>query len=277
MTGYSFKYILVFVLCFFPAPGEADVWDRDRETLIAYRLSEDLQSGELVWLKAPSGQSIAGVFTRAGPYSRPDAVILLHGMGAHPDWPVIISPLRKHLAGDHWTSLSIQLPVLASDQPVAEYGRTLKESTRRIRMGVEYLLEKNYRHIVLIGYGFGAMSALEYIVNHDSQDVVAFIGISMLARKFLEPRVDMLAYLEKVRLPILDIYGSDDMNFVVETADDRRLYAGKTSTHYITQRMIEGADHYYTGHEQTVFELISRWLGALQQDSDEENLPDQEK
>ena len=277
MVGNLYRYMLVFLLGLIPAPGHSVVWDSDREALIAYRLSEELQSGELVWLKSPGGQSVAAVFTSAGPYLRPTAVILLHGMGAHPDWPVIISPLRKHLAKEHWSSLSIQLPVLANDQPVADYGRTLKESSRRIRMGVEYLIKRNYRDIVLIGYGFGAMSALEYIVNRDRQHIAAFAGISMLARKFLEPRVDMLAYLERAELPILDIYGSDDMNFVVKTADDRRLYASKTTTKYITQRMVEGADHYYTGHEQTVFGLITKWLGALQQDPEEENLPQQEK
>lgn len=264
MTGTFEKVILVFVLGFIPLQVHAVLWDRDREAMIAYQLSQELQSGELVWLDKPAGDSVAAVFTGAGPYTRSTGIILLHGMGAHPDWPVIISPLRKHLAEMHWSSLSIQLPILSSNRSVADYGRTLKESSRRIRMGIEFLFARNYRQVVLVGYGFGAMSALEYIVNNNNPVVTAFIGISMLARKFLEPRVDMLAYLEKAALPILDIYGSDDMNFVLNTVDDRRLYASKVSTKYITQRMIEGADHYYSGYEQSVFRQITNWLEGLQ-------------
>ncbi len=38
------------------------------------------------------------------------AVLLLHDQGQHPDWPALLSPLRKVLPDDGWYTLSISMP-----------------------------------------------------------------------------------------------------------------------------------------------------------------------
>ena len=123
--------------------------------------------------------------------------------------------------------------------------------------------DQGYDTLVLAGYGFGATIAAFFLTNGHTRDIDAFVGISMLARKFLAPQVNLLDYLEKLSLPVLDIYGSNDLPVIIRTADDRRLFAQKNGADRFSQIMIEGADHYYTGHVQTLFNDIISWLQSL--------------
>jgi hypothetical protein len=40
-------------------------------------------------------------------------------MGAHPDWPEVIQPLHSGLPESGWTTLSVQMPILANDARAA--------------------------------------------------------------------------------------------------------------------------------------------------------------
>lgn len=244
----------------------ATIWDQDRERAIAEKLTEDLESGDVIWL-SQGNQEFPGIFTPPDtnwhPNAKQEAVILLHGMGGHPDWPVVISPLRKffNLAG--WTSLSIQLPVLSAETPLSEYGITVREAARRIKSGVEYLHDNGYAIIVVAGYGFGAATAAWYLANDGEDNVCAFAGISMHARKFLNPQLDLTGSLGKLHIPVLDIYGSNDLKAVTQTADDRRLAIRENGNSFFTQISIDDTDQYYTHKDRVLFDSIKHWLESL--------------
>ena len=42
-------------------------------------------------------------------------MIVIHGIGIHPNWETIVKPLRVQLAAKGWNTLSLQMPVLAND------------------------------------------------------------------------------------------------------------------------------------------------------------------
>jgi pimeloyl-ACP methyl ester carboxylesterase len=259
----SIQWLLISGICFLVGTINAAVWDTDKERTIADKLATELKFGELIWLQMDNNVKFPAIYTRPVYNSRYRAVILLHSMSAHMDWPVVIAPLRESFLDHKWTSLSIQLPVIATEKPPAEYSRTLNEASLRINRAKHFLLDQGYDTVVLVGYGVGATIAAYYLAQERTHEVHAFVGISMLARKYLAPQVSLLDYLEGLYLPTLDIYGSNDLPVVISTADDRRLFSQKNGTNLFSQIIIEGADHYFTGHEQTLFNRIIAWLETL--------------
>lgn len=257
------QWLLVIGLCLLIRTSVTAVWDSDKEHAIADKVSAQLKYGELIWLHSGKNSDFPAIYTLPVYNYKQRAVILLHSMSAHMDWPVVITPLRESLRDEMWASLSIQLPVIATEKSPAEYSKTLDEAARRIHSAVQYLRGEGHGKIVLIGYGFGATTAAFFLAGDHTHGVQAFVGISMLARKYLAPHVNLLAYLEKLYLPVLDIYGSNDLPVIVRTADDRRLFSQKNGTYQFSQVIIEGADHYYTGCEQTLVDNIINWLEGL--------------
>lgn len=255
--------MLFLGLCLLIRTSGAAVWDTDKEHAIADKVSAQLKYGELIWLQSDKNTDFPGIYTLPVNNYKRRAVILLHSMSAHMDWPVVIAPLRESFRDRMWTSLSIQLPVIATEKSPSEYSKTLDEASRRINSAVRYLQDQGYGTVVLVGYGFGATTAAFFLAGDHAHGVHAFVGISMLARKYLAPHVNLLAYLEKIYLPVLDIYGSNDLPVIVRTADDRRLFSQKNGAYRFSQTIIEGADHYFTGHEQTLFDNIATWLEEL--------------
>lgn len=254
-----------------PASLNAALWDADRERAVAEKLAADLENGEIIWLSANAQAAFPAIYTLPETNWNPDAnqgtVILLHGMGGHPDWPVVISPLRNFFNQASWKTLSIQLPVLSAEIPLFEYGNTVKEAARRIKSSIAYLEEQGDENIILIGYGFGAATAAWFLANEDANNICAFAGISMHARKFLNPALDLLGSLANLHVPILDIYGTRDQKVIMQSADDRRLAARKNGNDNFTQVVIEDGDQYYTRQEQELFDQIMLWLASLELDN----------
>jgi pimeloyl-ACP methyl ester carboxylesterase len=253
----------------------AVTWDDAKERSVADKLSSELEYGEVIWLSVANGREFPGIFTRAVPeHDGSIAIVLIHGMGGHPDWPEVISPLRLSLADNGWTTLSIQMPVLPPVLPLADYGKTLDESQKRITSAIQYLGDYGYERLVLIGYGFGASTAAHFLASSNAHEIHAFASISMLARKYLEPAMNLYGYLEKLTLPVLDVYGSEDLKTITSTADQRRLAARRNGNNNdYRQVVIWDADHYFTGHDQKLFMQIDLWLEELLQGK-KEQFPD---
>jgi len=248
------------------------IWDVTKEQSVADKLSRELEYGQVIWLDVVNGREFPGIFTRAVPeHDGSIAIVLIHGMGGHPDWPEVISPLRYSLADTGWSTLSIQMPVLPPEISLADYGKTLEESHNRIARAIQYLENYGYERMVLIGYGFGASVAAHYLASGNNHGVHAFAAISILARKYLEPSLDLYSSLEKLALPVLDIFGSEDLNPVISTADERRVAARRNGySNEYEQVVIWNADHYFTGYDQELVTRIERWLREIFQDKKEQ-------
>ena len=105
---------LLYFLCFAfgcqIAPGYAS--DLEKEKRWSQQIVDALLVGEAVQLDA-DGTAFLGIYTEASEGAGDRAVILLHGIGAHPDWPEITNPLRSELPEHGWSSLLL-LPSAAS-------------------------------------------------------------------------------------------------------------------------------------------------------------------
>ena len=72
------------------------------------------------------------------------ALVVVHGLGIHPDWGMV-GTLRTQLADLGYTTLSIQMPVLANEAEGDQYVTTFPEAAARIAAAVDFLKAKGYR------------------------------------------------------------------------------------------------------------------------------------
>ena len=92
---------------------------------------------------------------------------------------------------------------------------------------------------------------------------MALVALSLQDYPFVKPTIDILGLIEKSKIPILDIYGSDDYRDVINQAPDRRLAAKKGNNIEYEQIEIEGADHYFNGMEDLLIKHILGWLDKV--------------
>jgi len=265
-------FIIIFVLSFVLNVQLAadEIKELSREQQIAEKLAETADADEIISLKASGGRFI-GLYKRAkvseisgtktGEIN--GVVILVHGMGAHPDWPDVISPLRTRLTEIGWSTLSIQMPILSPEEPVAEYGKTLRMANSRIQAAVAYLHDWEIEPIVLLGYSFGAVQAANFLASNKPENIQAFISVSMLAQKFIKPKIDVYKFIGEISVPMLDIYAEEDLEDVRRGIDDRRLAANKNGNNDFQQIELQGSGHHFLEFEDILMEQIQIWLESM--------------
>jgi len=62
---------------------------------------------------------------------------------------------------------------------------------------------------------------------------------------------------------VLDVYGSSDLQGVLDTADARKQVALAGSSGY-QQTRVDGADHFFESRETELLALVIDWLKAVQ-------------
>jgi len=239
-----------------------DIQAQNREQQIAEKLALVADADEIVSLKA-SGSRFIGIYQRSRTEESHGVIILVHGMGAHPDWPDVISPLRMQLPEFGWSTFSLQMPILSPEESIAEYGKTLKVAENRLFAAVDYLHAWDIDPIILLGYSFGAAQAASYLAsdkNENNKNIKAFVSVSMLAQKFIRPNLNVFKLIGEINIPILDIYGEEDLGDVRRGIDDRRLAASKNSNDAFRQIELKHAGHNYLGVEMALVQQIQHWL-----------------
>ena len=69
------------------------------------------------------GHKFLSIFTPAENDSSEYALIVMHGIGVHPNWDQVIRPIRVEMTTHGWNTLSIQMPVLANDAAPEDYAK----------------------------------------------------------------------------------------------------------------------------------------------------------
>jgi len=184
-------------------------------------------------------------------------VILIHGRGANPAWPQVIEPLRIALPDHGWSTLSLQMPILPNEADLKDYIPLMPEAPERIKAGVDYLKSKGVKNIVIIAHSMGTTMANIYLANKPDPDVHAYVAIGM-SNPFPKKYNNAVA-LTKIRMPILDLYGSQDLDTVLAFAKPRATAARQVNKNY-SQVEIQGADHFFTDMQDTLVERVRGWL-----------------
>ncbi len=99
--------------------------DYAREKKWADEITPGIVVGNPIYLELKQGHKFLAILTKAKDAKM--GVIVVHGMGIHPDWG-LIGTLRTELADQGYTTLSIQMPVLAADAKADQYRATFPEA-----------------------------------------------------------------------------------------------------------------------------------------------------
>ncbi len=257
MLGFRFLTLLGFLLTATAVSGQPSTSNLEREKNWADQVADTVMVGEAVWL-SNRGHKFLSLYTPpAGGGS--SAVILLHGRGVHPAWG-FIENLRGDIAEAGFHTLSLQMPILAQDVKFSAYEPTFPEAFERIDAGIKYLQQKGVKRILLLGHSSGSMTAVAYVAKHPRSTIagVMAIGLSTLAEgpEVMQPPIT----LKSVRIPVLDIYGGNDLYEVVSVAAARKAAAKQAGNKGYAAVQVAGADHFFTDRYEALKKQLLAWL-----------------
>lgn len=235
--------------------------DMAKEKRWADQVVDGLIVGDAAWLKAGDNKFL-GIYAEHETDKPNGAAIVMHGIGVHPDWPDVIQPLRSELPAHGWATLSIQMPILSNEADYKEYAPLYTEVPARINAAKTFLKKQGYKNIVLIGHSLGSGMAASYLANGGSATAFVAIGTDALT-DFDEPRMDHAGFLSKITIPVLDLYGSQDLEGVRNTAKDRAQAGRKAGNSNYRQVEVTGANHFFQGMEADLVRHVKSWLAQF--------------
>jgi len=231
------------------AQAPAPLPDLAREKRWADEITPSILVGDAVYLSLKSGHKFLAIHTpsakaRAG-------VIVVHGLGVHPDWG-LNNPLRSQLAEQGYATLSVQMPVLASDAKAEAYPALFPEAAARLQAATDFLRGQGHRKIAIVSHSMGARMVNHYLadLHYKGGAVDAWVSVGISTGVYLQP--------ETFKAPVLDIYGEKDFPQVLQHAA-ARVDAIKRVRGSV-QMSIAGADHYFNGAETELVRHVKRFL-----------------
>lgn len=234
--------------------------DREREQRLASEIIDAIFDGEPVMLDA-DGREFLAIYTAAEGEAK-GGVVIMHGRGYHPDWADVANPLRVGLAEAGWNTLSIQMPVLEKAAKYYDYVHVFPESYPRIETAIEYLRHHGSQRVVLIAHSCSVHMSMAWISEAGDRTVDGYIGVGMGATDYQQPMIEDFP-LERMSVPVLDIYGADEYPAVKRKAPERLAAIRQAGNPKSAQRVVAGADHYFKGRGGQLLEAVTSWLDDL--------------
>ena len=230
----------------------AQASDTAREKRWADEITPSILVGGAVYLTLKSGHQFLAIHTMSPGGSKARAgVIVVHGMGVHPDWG-LNNPLRSQLAEQGYATLSVQMPVLASDAKAESYPALFPEAAERLQAAISYLKDKDHRKIAIVSHSMGARMVNHFLAAvHDTGGAVdAWVSVGISTGVYLQA--------ETFKAPVLDIYGEKDFPVVLQQAAARADASKRVRGS--GQVSVAGADHYFNGSETELVRHVKRFL-----------------
>jgi alpha/beta superfamily hydrolase len=243
----KYLILLVFMVC---GAACAQAPDYAREKRWADEITPSLVVGDAVYLAQPSGHKFLTFYTahataRAG-------VIVVHGMGVHPDWN-LIGVLRTQLAEAGYATLSLQMPVLAANARGAQYEALFGAAAERLQIAVKFLRDKGHAKIAIVSHSMGARMVNHFLINGGAHTIAAWVAVGLTSGEFAQPQA--------LAAPVLDIFGEQDYPAVLAKAGQRaeaiRRIRGSG------QISVAGADHFFTGRENELVRHVKLFLDKV--------------
>lgn len=244
-----------------------------------------------------AGQEINATFLEETLGEPHGAIILLHDLGEDLESRGVITPLRHQLLQYGWSTLSvtldypytaeiilsiksdaetdgatnIELPVIPEDvsteiEPMTDTDLTKADDSdneqvvplpaisnkQRIEAAIEFLKAKDIKRIIFLGHGRGGSIAIEELPTIATR-ISALILVGT-------PELETHDEFKKLPLPILDIFGSQDLQGVSAAVHDRKIVMKRNGNIGYTSREIIGANHVFYGAEPLLISTVRGWL-----------------
>jgi pimeloyl-ACP methyl ester carboxylesterase len=222
--------------------------DYAREKRWADEVVPGVVVGDPLWLELKGGHKFLNLYTEAA--GAKVAVLLVHGVGVHPDHGVI-GILRGKLNELGYTTLSSQMPVARGESATVDdyYPALFPQAGERIDTAFRFLASKGYRQVVLVSHSMGAWMSNVALLEKARPDFAAWVVLGLTGRFWGAGRI---------RLPVLDVYGEKDLKPSLAGARSRASTLAQIEGS--EQLMIAGADHHYTGKETELAQVIHRFI-----------------
>lgn len=243
-------------LCCALVSGTVHPSDFSKEARWAEQVTADLFDGEALWLSAGTKRFLALHTSPENPAG--GSVIVLHGLGVHPDWPQVINPIRVALAESGWHTLSLQLPVLANGVPAEDYRTLLPTVGPRLVQALVYLRDVATGPIFIVAHSMGSTMAIHALVENPSLEIagLVMIGAGSGGGGSFDPAGLSFQQLD---LSVFDIVAEYDLKTVIRGSRQRAKFDHLTD---FSQIEIDGADHFFEGQESILIDEVASWLGA---------------
>lgn len=227
----------------------ASAQDYAREKRWESEVVGNLVVGEPVKLSLKSGHAFLALYAPVP--NAHIAIVLVHGLGVHPDHGVI-GVLRSALVDRGYTTLSIQMPVQASDASAEAYTPAVfDEAVERIAVAAAWLQTRGVRKFVLLSHSMGSRMSLAYWKKNPNAPYAAWVCLGLPTA---------FSGLGGMRVPILDVHGEFDLPPVLAHAENR--VQAMVSIPGSRELVIPGADHFYNGRETQLVDAIVAFLVA---------------
>ena len=227
--------------------------DLEKEQRWREQVEDSIMDGEAVDLVV-EGREIFAIYMEAEDGSD-KGMIVVHGTGIHPNWQQVVQPIRVEMAAHGWNTLSIQMPILHNEAQYEEYVALYPEVPPRLRAAEAFLKDRGIQTLLIAAHSQGATMSSYYLSRHPS-DVKGLIAIGMGATQ-KDSHINSAQSLKKITIPVLDLYGDDDLPGVLDTVDART----ESSTHnaQYSHQMIKGAKHFFDGMDDERVSAVAGW------------------
>lgn len=255
------RNIGIWILSLFLWPMLVCAQNYDKEQRWAEQVADFLLDGEALWLEA-EGREFFSILTESESNPTKGALIVLHGSGVHPNWGQVILPIRVEMTTRGWTTLSIQMPVLDNDATMEQYNTVFPSVTPRIDAALGYLKSIGHDKVFIVAHSLGAKMASYYLARKSDTTLRGFIAIGMGSGVANNDR-NTLVSLQSIKLPVLDLFGSDDLPDVLSTRSQRLKSANLAGNVNFQQLQVEGANHFFDDKNEELIGALNDWLAAF--------------
>lgn len=237
-----------------------------------------------------AGQDIDAAYIEETLGERHGAIVLFHDRGEAFESQGVVTPLRQQLPEYGWSTLTVSydLPAETSimlsatlEQTDAGDGDTSQETPteseaddaatletedkkavlppvpnlERVEAALVLLQAKEIERVIFVGHGDGARLAIEMLDSKTMPvDGVVLVG--------LPAQSDIKERFEAIEIPVLDIYGGQDLPAVMKGVKQRKAMMKRVADSDYTVRKVLGANHVYYGMEPRLVSTLRSWLNA---------------
>jgi pimeloyl-ACP methyl ester carboxylesterase len=224
--------------------------DYDRESRWRAEIEPTILVGDAVDLAVES-KKVFSIFTEGS--NKSVAIVLVHGVGVHPDFGMI-GKLRTQLADAGYSSLSVQMPVLAKEVTDANaYRATFGNAALRIDAAAAWLKTKGFSKLVLASHSMGAWMSNVYFENAaNGSPYTAWVCIGITGR---------IGSTGSFEGPILDLTAENDLKPTLDAAWLRKIKLfGRAGSETV---VTPGTNHYFDGKEIEATKAIAAFVGRV--------------
>lgn len=228
--------------------------DKSRESMIYEQSLSEIFDGKHLYIDYKFGKySMLEVYNE----EHKTAVLFLHGRGLSPNEQNLAYPVRVTLS-NLYNTYSLQLPVLKKQSTYLEYTKIFYDSDERILSALEHIYKKNNK-VIIIAHSCGVHMLMSFIQNKNlTNNISSLVLIGSGAVDKGEKLIYKYPY-GKIKVPILDLFGENDFNLVLENANERKQLIKETSAKS-QQIKIKSSDHYHTDNSEKVITFVKKWL-----------------